>query len=179
MKKSRIVVLTIVLALGAFIWIAWTPVGDPPAVGDPAPDVSLISNEGTEVNLTDYLGQWVVLYFYPKDFTRGCTIQAKNFQRDLEKYEAINAVILGVSVDSAESHKDFCAKEGLTFKLLSDSEAKVSEAYGSLRGVGDVKMSARNTFVINPEGIVAKVYIGVNPNPHSAEVLADLAELQS
>ncbi|GMQ82234.1 MAG: peroxiredoxin [Rhodothermia bacterium] len=178
MKKVRLATLGIILALGALIWVAWTPIGDPPEVGDPAPEFTLVSNEGTEVNLTDYRDQWIVLYFYPRDFTRGCTIQARNFQRDLEKYEEINAVILGVSVDSAESHKDFCAKEGLTFKLLSDSEAIVSEEYGSLRGVGEVKMSARNTFVIDPEGVVAKVYIGVNPNPHSTEVLADLAELQ-
>ena len=178
MKKFRFIALGVVLALAGLFWVAWTPIGDPPEVGDSAPEFTLVSNEGTEVSLVDYREQWVVLYFYPRDFTRGCTIQAKNFQRDLEKYEEINTVILGVSVDSAESHKDFCAKEGLTFKLLSDSETTVSEEYGSLRGVGDVKMSARNTFVIDPEGVVAKVFLGVNPNPHSGEVLEALAELQ-
>ena len=90
---------------------------DQPAVGAPAPDVKLTSNEGSPVSLKDYRGKWVVLYFYPKDFTSGCTLEAHNFQRDLQKYEQANAVILGVSVDTAESHKSFCAKEGLNFKL--------------------------------------------------------------
>ena len=105
--------------------------GEAPAVGSVAPEFSLTTNEGKPASLKDFRGQWVVLYFYPKDFTSGCTIQAKNFQRDLDKYKAINAVVLGVSVDTAESHKEFCAKEGLNFKLLSDVDAKVSEAYGS------------------------------------------------
>ena len=90
------------------------------------------TNEGKQVSLNDYKGKWVVLYFYPKDFTSGCTLEARNFQRDLAKYEAANAVILGVSVDTAESHKEFCAKEGLNFKLLSDTDAKVSGQYGSI-----------------------------------------------
>ena len=102
-----------------------------PEVGTVAPGFNLTTNEGKQVSLGDFKGKWVVLYFYPKDFTSGCTLEAHNFQRDLAKYEAANAVILGVSVDTAESHKDFCAKEGLNFKLLSDSDAKVSDQYGS------------------------------------------------
>ena len=125
MKKLRYVALAIVLSLGALVWVAFNSAGDPPAVGDPAPEFTLVSNEGTEVNLKDYRDQWVVLYFYPKDFTSGCTIEARNFQRDIEKYEALNAVVLGVSVDDAKSHDEFCAKEGLTFKLLADTEAAV------------------------------------------------------
>src|SRR6476646_9323163 len=104
----------------------------PPQAGQPAPDFSLPSGEGGAVSLKDYKGKWVVLYFYPKDFTGGCTLEAHNFQADLTKYDAVNAVILGVSVDTAESHKEFCTKEGLNFKLLSDSDAKVSEQYGSI-----------------------------------------------
>src|ERR1043165_5257265 len=151
---------------------------DQPAVGSPAPDVTLGSNEGNHVNLKDYRGKWVVLYFYPKDFTSGCTLEAHNFQRDLDKYRQANAVILGVRVDTAESHKSFCAKEGLNFKLLSDTDAKVSTAYGSVMEYQGTKLSARNTFIIDPEGKIAKVFVGVKPAGHSEEVLSALAELQ-
>jgi peroxiredoxin Q/BCP len=151
---------------------------DQPSVGATAPDVTLTSNEGSSVNLKDYRGKWVVLYFYPKDFTSGCTIEAHNFQRDLQKYEQINAVILGVSVDTAESHKSFCAKEGLNFKLLSDPEAKVSTEYGSVMEYNGMKLSARNTFIVDPKGKIAKVFVGVKPAAHSEEVLAALADLQ-
>jgi thioredoxin-dependent peroxiredoxin len=152
--------------------------GDAPAVGAAAPAVSLTSNEGKTINLADYKGKWVVLYFYPKDFTSGCTVEAHNFERDRKKYEAANAVILGVSVDTAESHKDFCAKEGLSFKLLSDPDAKVSTRYGSVMERDGKKYSARNTFVIDPEGKVVKEFLGVKPANHSEEVLAALGELQ-
>lgn len=153
-------------------------VGDAPAVGATAPDFSLTTNENKQAALKDFLGKWVVLYFYPKDFTSGCTLQARNFQRDLAKYEAINAVILGVSVDTAESHKDFCAKEGLNFKLLSDTDSKVSDAYGSVMEYNGRKLSARNTFIIDPKGTVAEVFMKVKVAPHSEEVLAALARLQ-
>src|ERR1700704_3907026 len=102
-----------------------------PAAGTAAPDFSLSTNDGSQVSLKDFKGKWVVLYFYPKDMTSGCTMEAKNFQRDLTKYEQAGAVVLGVSVDTAQSHKDFCTKEGLTFKLLSDPDAKTTAQYGS------------------------------------------------
>ncbi|HLA11251.1 MAG TPA: peroxiredoxin [Pyrinomonadaceae bacterium] len=153
-------------------------VSDQPEVGAAAPDFKLTTNEGKEATLADFKGKWVVLYFYPKDFTSGCTLQARNFQRDLAKYEQLNAVILGVSVDTAESHKDFCAKEGLTFKLLSDPEAKVSKNYGSIMKYNGMKLSARNTFIIDPNSKIAKVFVKVGPGGHSDEVLAALAELQ-
>src|SRR5688500_19813672 len=106
---------------------------EPPAVGATAPELKLVTNEGKEASLSDFRGQWVVLYFYPKDFTSGCTLQARNFQKDLASYEKAKAVILGVSVDDVESHKSFCAKEGLNFKLLADTDAKVSEMYESVK----------------------------------------------
>ena len=148
-----------------------------PAVGAPAPEFALTSNEGTPTKLADYKGKWVVLYFYPKDFTGGCTLEAHNFQRDAEKYAQLGAVILGVSVDTAQSHKDFCAKEGLSFKLLSDPDAKVSTQYASVMEYQGSKLSARNTYIIDPQGTVARVFTGVKPAAHSDEVLSALAEL--
>lgn len=153
-------------------------VNELPAVGTVAPGFNLVNNEGKQVSLADYKGKWVVLYFYPKDFTSGCTLEARNFQRDLAKYDAANAVILGVSVDPAESHKEFCAKEGLNFKLLADTDAKVSEQYGSIMEYNGAKLSARNTFIIDPQGKIAKVFEKVKPGGHSEEVLAALATLQ-
>jgi thioredoxin-dependent peroxiredoxin len=148
-----------------------------PQPGQAAPDFTLPSQDGSRISLHDYRGKWVVLYFYPKDGTSGCTIEAHNFQRDLAKYEQKRAVIVGVSVDSTGSHKEFCAKQGLTFKLLADTERTVSRQYGSLTNLLVYKMSARNTFLINPEGKIAKVWTGVSPTRHSTEVLAALAQL--
>src|ERR1700752_265301 len=149
-----------------------------PAVGVAAPTFNLTTNEGKQASLSDFRGKWVVLYFYPKDFTSGCTLEARNFQRDIAKYEAAKAVILGVSVDTAESHKEFCAKEGLNFKLLSDPDGTVSNQYGSIMDYQGKKYSARNTFIIDPNGKIAKVFVKVSPGGHSDEVLAALAELQ-
>ena len=149
-----------------------------PAVGQTAPDFSLPSVEGGLVSLKDYKGKWVVLYFYPKDFTSGCTLEAHNFERDLTQYQSQNAIILGVSADTVQSHKDFCTKEGLNFKLLADPELKTISQYGSARENNGTKMAARNTFLIDPDGKIARVYIGVKPAVHSDEVLKDLAVLK-
>lgn len=165
------VLSTFLVAMGIF---AADPV---PQVGQEAPGFTLASQDGSPVSLHDFKGKWVVLYFYPKDATPGCTIEAHNFQRDLPKYEQNHAVILGVSVDSANSHQEFCAKQGLTFRLLADPEKTVSKQYGSLTNLLVYKMSTRNTFLVNPEGRIAKVWLGVDPSRHSAEVLAALAQL--
>jgi peroxiredoxin Q/BCP len=178
MKIFAIAAPIVLGLLAGLAYLLFSVKGDPPAVGDTAPEFSLVSNEENAVSLSDYQGQWVVLYFYPKDFTSGCTIQAHNFERDIEQYEARNAVVLGVSVDDVESHKEFCAKEGLSFKLLADIGGVVSESYGSVRGAGSAVVSARNTFLIDPEGVVAEVYLGVSVQKHSVEVLARLDELQ-
>jgi peroxiredoxin Q/BCP len=157
-------------------------VGSPtqqPQVGQPAPNFTLPSAEGGPVSLKDYKGKWVVLYFYPKDFTSGCTLEARNFERDLTKYQSEGAIILGVSADTAQSHKEFCTKEGLNFKLLADPELKTIVQYGSAMQYNGAKMAARNTFLINPEGKIARVYTGVNPAVHSEEVLRDLAVLKN
>ncbi|HWB86648.1 MAG TPA: peroxiredoxin [Bryobacteraceae bacterium] len=143
-----------------------------PQAGQEAPNFTLPSQDGTSISLNSFRGKWVVLYFYPKDNTPGCTIEAHNFQRDLAKYDQENAVIVGVSVDSTGSHQDFCAKQGLTFKLLSDTGKQVVDQYGSLRPNG---IAFRNTFLVNPEGKIVKVWTGVNPSVHSEEVLAALS----
>ena len=149
-----------------------------PAVGSVAPDFTLLSQEGTPVSLKDYRGQWIVLYFYPKDFTSGCTREAHNFQRDQPQYFQRNAVVLGVSVDSADSHKRFCAKEGLNFRLLADTAHQTSGAYGSLLNLGFLKIASRDTFIIDPEGRIARSFTEVDPNLHSQQVLASLDALQ-
>ena len=149
-----------------------------PTVGAPAPDFVLKSEAGKDTSLKDFRGKWVVLYFYPKDFTSGCTLEAHNFQRDLAKYEAKNAAIVGVSVDSTDSHKSFCTKEGLDFRLLSDSDAKVSKMYNSVMTFGGVTVAARNTFLIDPTGKLVKIFSPVKPAGHSEEVLATLAALE-
>jgi thioredoxin-dependent peroxiredoxin len=175
---SKLFLLLGILVICATAALAFA-VAEAPAVGSSAPEFALTTNEGNQAALKDFRGKWVVLYFYPKDFTGGCTLEAHNFQTDLAKYQAANAVILGVSVDTAESHKSFCAKEGLAFKLLADTDMKVSDAYGSLMEYKPgMKLSARNTFVIDPQGKIAKVFMKVSPGGHSTEVLAALAELQ-
>ena len=145
-----------------------------PSAGADAPQFTLPSQEGTPVSLKDYRGQWVVLYFYPKDQTPGCSREAHNFQLDQPKYSERQAVVLGVSVDSVDSHKKFCTKEGLNFKLLADTDHKVTDSYGSLTNFGLVKFAARHTFLIDPSGKITKVYASVDPAKHSAEVLAEL-----
>ena len=176
MKTFSVLFLTLVLA-ALIAFAADQP--QPPTTGTQAPAFSLPSQEGAQVSLDQFKGKWVVLYFYPKDFTSGCTIEAHNFQRDIDKYTQKNAVIVGVSVDDVDSHKSFCTKEGLNFKLLADSNHKVVQEYGSTMEHNGMTLAARNTFLIDPAGVIRKVYIGVSPQGHSEEVLADLQQLQS
>jgi peroxiredoxin Q/BCP len=173
-----IVVAVLVLGVAGFIGVSYAFAGTPPAVGTQAPEFTLSSQEGNTVSLKDFHGKWVVLYFYPKDMTPGCTIEAHNFQRDQDQYTKKNAVILGVSVDTADSHKQFCTKEGLNFKLLADTDHKVSQAYGSTMNFGVTELAARNTFILDPDGKIVKVYVKVDPSKHSEEVLGALDELQ-
>ena len=175
MKKS---LLSAIVGFATLALMQGADTPTQPTAGTAAPDFSLATSDGSQVSLKDYKGKWVVLYFYPKDFTSGCTMEAHNFQRDLAKYEQMGAVVLGVSVDTAQSHKDFCAKEGLNFKLLADPDGKISTEYGSVMDYKGQKLAARNTFIINPQGEIAKVYAGVKPADHSEQVLKDLAELK-
>jgi peroxiredoxin Q/BCP len=184
MRASKITRNRIVVALVFFAALLGVGYGvlhasdKAPMTGTAAPDFTLNSQEGAPVNLHDYRGKWVVLYFYPKDFTSGCTTEAHNFQRDLAQYQAKGVTILGVSADTADSHKKFCTQEGLNFKLLSDADHKVSEEYGSIMNLGVKKLSARHTFIINPGGVIVQEFLDVNPGKHSEEVLAALTELQ-
>jgi thioredoxin-dependent peroxiredoxin len=149
--------------------------GQQPSIGKAAPAFTLPTNTGDgTIVLKDYLGKWVVLYFYPKDFTNGCTIEARRFQQDSAKYEARGAQIVGVSADDVNSHAEFCESEGLKFPLLADVDGSVSKAYGAWLGV----VSLRHTYLIDPKGVLRSVFLGVNPNTHSGEVLARLDELK-
>jgi thioredoxin-dependent peroxiredoxin len=147
-----------------------------PAEGQKAPAFTLPSQDGTPISLKQYRGKWVVLYFYPRDMTTGCTIEAHKFQDALNQFQAKNAVILGVSVDSTDSHKQFCAKDGLTFHLLSDTGHTVVSEYGSLADHNGVAMANRNTFLINPKGKIVKVWTKVNPANSASDVLAALPQ---
>lgn len=148
--------------------------------GASAPNFTLPSQEDKQVSLSQYKGKWVVLYFYPKDQTQGCTIEAHNFQRDEAMYNKANAAVLGVSLDTADSHKAFCTKENLTFKLLADPEHKVVDEYGvPVQARGDMKFAKRVTFLISPKGKVVKVWPDVKVQNHSEEVLAAITEAKT
>lgn len=175
--RIRTMAVIAVLAAGSAIGFSSAATNEP-AVGAAAPDFTLNSQENKPVSLHDFKGKWVVLYFYPKDFTSGCTVEAHNFQRDLAQYEQKNAVIVGVSVQDEDSHQKFCTKEGLSFKLLADTKQQVSTEYDSVMTYNDAKLSARHTFLIDPQGKVQKVWLEVKPDKHSEEVLAALTQLQ-
>lgn len=147
-----------------------------PTTGDVAPAFRLQDQKGNWHELADYQGQWVVLYFYPKDFTPGCTTEACNFRDDILRFKAMGVKILGVSVDDVESHEEFAAEHELPFSLLADMDMKVSAAYGVLRDSILGKIANRETFVIDPQGRIAKHYAKVNADEHSAQLLQDLAE---
>ena len=178
MKMILIAGTVIVLAVGFAVARAMRTGEKAPSSGTPAPDFTLNSQDGKPLSLHDLRGKWVVLYFYPKDFTSGCTKEAHNFQRDLRQFEQKNAVILGVSGQDEVTHQKFCVKQGLGFRLLADTNFQASSAYGSVVNLGVAKLSARHTFLIDPSGVIRKTYLNVNPEKHSAEVLTDLSVLQ-
>ncbi|MEZ0261343.1 MAG: peroxiredoxin [Alphaproteobacteria bacterium] len=170
--------MKIFLALFALMLVVIPALAAAPQEGQRAPAFTLPAHDGTSVSLDSFKGKWLVLYFYPKDATPGCSVEAHNFQADLEKYTALNATVVGVSTDDVASHVKFREAQELTFTLLSDTDAYVSTLYDSSMTMGFATLSARNTFLIDPKGIVRRAYISVDPATHSAAVLADLAELQ-
>ena len=147
-------------------------------IGALAPDFELIDQAKTTHSLSKYKGKWVVLYFYPKDDTPGCTKEACAFRDDVAVLQSLDAQVLGVSVDSAASHADFAKKYSLQFPLLADIEGKVAKSYGSLTKMGPLKFAKRHTFIINPNGKLAKIYRSVKPATHSDEIIADIKDLQ-
>jgi peroxiredoxin Q/BCP len=171
------------LLQGAAIALSFLAAGaalaaDPPAVGSPAPAFRLQDQTGKWHALPDYAGKWVVLYFYPKDNTPGCTTQACEFRDNIFAYRELGAVILGVSVDDVDSHKEFSDQYNLPFPILADSGKETAAAYGTLtKYVGLVEMARRDTFIIDPQGRIAKHYVKVDPKGHSEAVIADLKQL--
>lgn len=180
---SRRSLLTLLLACGAVLIASLSTIspalalgGPQPTIGAPAPEFTLPTNSGDgTVSLSDYRGQWVVVYFYPQDFTPGCTLEARRFQQDLPKYIDRQTQVLGISADDVDSHEEFCDAEGLRFPLLADVDGNVSKAYGSWLGY----RSLRHTYIIDPDGILQARFLGVQPAIHSTEVLATLDDLQS
>jgi peroxiredoxin Q/BCP len=180
-SRRKFLHILLVSCFAVISWLNFAPTahalgGKLPAINQPAPDFTLPTNTGDgQLSLSDLRGKWVVLYFYPKDFTEGCTIEARRFQQDLPKYLQKNAQIIGVSADDIDSHAEFCDSEGLKFPLLADTTGAVSKAYGSWIGF----VSMRHSFIIDPQGILRDTFVKVNPSVHSAEVLARLEKLQS
>jgi peroxiredoxin Q/BCP len=177
-KSTRVALVAVLLVLVAGAALSIRGLADDtalPQAGQTAPNFTLPSQDGSKISLDSFRGKWVVLYFYPKDMTTGCTIEAHNFQQDISKYQQLDAVVVGVSVDSTDSHKEFCAKEGLSFKLLSDQDKTVVAQYGSMGDHNGMKMAKRNTFLIDPQGKIVQVWTAVNPQQHSEQVLAALS----
>ena len=147
-------------------------------IGDDAPIFSLPDSEGQQVNLIDYKNKWVVLYFYPKDDTPGCTKEACQFRDDFKMLETLGAKVIGVSVDDSFSHKKFAEKYNLPFPLLSDASGEVADRYGALNNFLVIKLAKRYTYLINPQGKIAKIYLSVDTSKHSQEIIEDLKKFK-
>jgi peroxiredoxin Q/BCP len=170
----------IAVLLAALVALAVPALADAPAAGSAAPAFKLQDQAGKWHSLADYRGKWVVMYFYPKDDTPGCTTQACSFRDNIFAFDKLNAVVLGVSVDDAESHKAFAEKHGLPFTLLADADKAVSKSYGVLKTyMGVMEMARRDTFIVDPQGRIAKHYESVDPEGHSKVVLDDIKALKA
>src|SRR3978361_851248 len=174
MQRAGLWVMLVAAVLACGVTARFAKAAAAPAMLEPgasAPNFTLPSQEDKQVSLSQYKGKWVVLYFYPKDQTAGCTLEAHNFQRDQAMDDKETAAVLGVSLDTAESHKVFCTKENLTFKLLADPEHKVVDAYGvPVKAMGPFHIASRVTFLISPNGKVVKVWPDVKVANHSEEL---------
>lgn len=166
----------IVLLLAA---VLCTPLfaGDSPSVGAEAPSFKLQDQNGDWHQLSDYHGKWLAVYFYPKDDTPGCTTEACNFRDNIYAFKAIGAAVVGISVDDVDSHKEFSDKYKLPFTILADEDGKTAEAYGVLKDYKLVKLASRQSFLVDPDGKIAKHYDDVDPDEHTDEVLTDLKAL--
>jgi peroxiredoxin Q/BCP len=178
MPNMRHAFLGLVLMAGGLAAAGPVMAGQP-AEGAAAPDFRLQDQNGDWHELSQYRGKWVALYFYPKDDTPGCTTEACSFRDNIFAFRERDAVILGVSLDDVDSHEAFAEKYSLPFSLLSDAEAEVAEQYGVVRNLGVMKLAKRETFLIRPDGTIAKHYAKVDPDTHSKEILADLERFQA
>jgi peroxiredoxin Q/BCP len=167
------------LASLALLTSTGVSVAGTPTVGQAAPAFKLQDQDGKWRSLSDYQGKWVALYFYPKDDTPGCTTQACAFRDNVFAFNKEGAVILGISVDDVESHKKFAEKHGLPFTLLADSDKKVAKEYGVLKSYGVMEVARRDTFLVDPQGRIAKHYESVDPDSNSKIVLEDIKALKS
>jgi len=172
-------ILLLILAIVALVFLIskQSEAANTPKPGDTAPDFRLVDQNGTIRSLSDFSGQWVVLYFYPKDDTPGCTKEACSFRDDLTTLEKLGAKVVGVSVDDSDSHSKFASKYHLPFPLLADADGKVAESYGALTNLLLLKIAKRYTFLIDPKGKIAKVYLSVDTSRHSQEIVDDLKKL--
>jgi peroxiredoxin Q/BCP len=172
------ILVAVALAIGALLWRRNSRIGrNLPQVGDAAPRFTLPDQNGTARTLDEFRGKWLVLYFYPRDDTPGCTEQAGRYRDAMRDLEAFGATVCGVSVDDSDSHAEFSRKYKLPFILLADRKGKVAALYGSLRDFGVIKFARRNTFLIDPRGKIAKVYVGVNAASNTQDVTGDLRAL--
>ena len=170
----------IVICLGIFIYLFRINVMAAPTLkpGDDAPNFSLPDNQGRQVSLSDFKGKWIVLYFYPKDDTPGCTAEACHFRDDFKILENLGAQVVGMSIDDSFSHKKFAEKYNLPFPLLSDASGEVASLYGALNNFLVIKLAKRYTYLINPQGKIAKIYLSVDTSKHSQEIIEDLKKLK-
>ena len=169
-----LIALGLLITLGLVAWSALSRAAGTRVVGEDAPDFHLPDQTGKLHSLKDYTGKWVVLYFYPKDDTPGCTQQAWAFRDDFHTLTDLGAQVLGISVDDSASHAAFARKYHLPFPLLADSGGDVAKHYGALQNLGIVKFAKRYTFLIDPHGKIAQIYLSVDTARHSREIIADL-----
>jgi peroxiredoxin Q/BCP len=172
-----VALIALLLAIGMLFYRQTSSAAEVPAVGEAAPAFSLPDQAGQQHSLSDYQDSWVVLYFYPKDDTPGCTKEACSFRDDLFKLEQLGAKVIGVSVDDSDSHAEFARKYHLPFPLLADKKGAVADSYGALRNLGVIKLAKRYTFLINPQGKIAKTYLEVDTSRHSQEIIDDLQKM--
>jgi len=170
----------IVICVGIFIYLFRINIMAAPTLkpGDDAPNFSLPDNQGRQVSLSEFKGKWVVLYFYPKDDTPGCTTEACHFRDDFKLLENLGAQVIGMSIDDSFSHKKFAEKYNLPFPLLSDASGEVASLYGALNNFLVIKLAKRYTYLINPHGKIAKIYLSVDTSKHSQEIIEDLKKLK-
>jgi thioredoxin-dependent peroxiredoxin len=178
MLLMKILFYSAVLLIALLGYRSISMAADTPKIGDKAPDFNLPNAKGELVSLSSFKGNWVVLYFYPKDDTPGCTKEACSFRDDLHKLEKLGAKVVGVSVDDTSSHTEFAKKYHLPFPLLSDKDGAVAKQYAALRDYVVIKVAKRYTFLIDPNGVLQKTYLSVDTSRHSQQIIDDLTAIQ-